>query len=386
MKPIWYSSDELNAPTLNNAAGSLIAVFDAILVNGFNLKSVSSITIAAGVATVSCTGHQFTTGRRVQIAGASISALNDNHEISVVDANTFTFQTTASGAVSGTITAKRPSLGWSKSFTGTNTAMYERPSAQATDMLLRVEDIAASVYYARAFGVESASAVSIYTGQFPTQTQFPDGLLISKGGNSTTVKRWLAVGDERTLYFFSDDANYYFAGYGGLHTFLFGDVASWRSGGDAFGCFIGGGRGQNGANYVHNSGYPSADTGLFLCRPTNHIGSSVRASLWAGGQSQIGSDLSSGGVYPSPVDNGMPLNRAVMLREDNGPASHPYRGVSRGLAAPLAALSTSGVIGSLHGTVISEWLGTTDKFLCVGVVGQGDRGMLLFNVSSEWPA
>ena len=62
MLPIYYTSDEPGAPTLNNDNGSLISVLDAVLINGFGLKSVTSITVAGGLATVTCAGHQFTGG------------------------------------------------------------------------------------------------------------------------------------------------------------------------------------------------------------------------------------------------------------------------------------------------------------------------------------
>ena len=246
MKPIWYSSDELNAPTLNNAAGSVISVLDAVLVNGFGLKSVSSITVAAGVATCVCAGHQFAggVGRRVQIAGASPTALNDNHDITIVDSNTFTFPTTAAnGVATGTITAKRPSLGWSKPHTGTNAAIYARPDVQSTAMLLRISDTNATTSYARMFGVESATGIDTWTADFPTAAQQSGGLFISKGANSTAAQQWVAVGDSRTFYFFSDDISYRFSAFSALHAIWFGDINSWRSGGDAYSCMIGGGIG-----------------------------------------------------------------------------------------------------------------------------------------------
>lgn len=386
MKPIWYSSDELNAPTLNNAAGSVISVLDAVLVNGFGLKSVSSITVASGVATCVCTGHQFTggVGRRVQIAGASPAALNDNHNITVVDSNTFTFPTTAAnGVATGTITAKRPSLGWSKPHTGTNVAMYARPDVQSTAMLLRISDTNATTSYARMFGVESATGIDTWTADFPTAAQQSGGLYISKGANSTAAQQWVAVGDSRTFYFFSDDSNYAFNNYYGLHSMWFGDIKSWRSGGDAYGCMIGGGNGNNGDTKCHQSTLPFNISGMYIPRATNIIGGPVRASLWLGGTLTPGLDSGSGPTYPSPVDNGMALGRVATVREESSSFSHPYRGQMRGMAWPMAHILSVDRT-SLHKTVLTGWIEDPNSYLFVAVAGQGSAGGLMFNVTSEW--
>src|SRR5687767_8039803 len=39
MNPIIYRSSDASAPTMNNAAGALVTVLDAILVNGYGAKS-----------------------------------------------------------------------------------------------------------------------------------------------------------------------------------------------------------------------------------------------------------------------------------------------------------------------------------------------------------
>lgn len=387
MLPIWYSSSELNAPTLNNAAGSLIAVLDACLVNGFGLKSVTSITLSGTLATVTCTGHQFSggVGKRVLIAGASVTAINAAHEVTVVDANTFTFPTTATGTVSGTLTAKRAPLGWTKPYSGTNLAMYQRTDGAATGMLLRVDDTGstpASTTYARAFGVESATDVNTWSAKFPTQAQFADGVWISKGLSNTTAKPWHLVGDGRTFHLFTDDGPYSYTYFGGLHYFTFGDINSWRSGGDAYGCVIAGGQGSSGENGAGLSVLPTSSTAFYIARPTNLIGASVRASYWGRGVNAPGVDYTSGGTYPSPVDNGMALERTILIREESSWSSHPFRGQARGIAHPMGNLS--GSISSFHGNVFGGWLGTTDSYLAMCVMNQSAQAVLFFNLTSEW--
>lgn len=206
MTVIHYTSDEAGAPTLNNAAGALLAVLDACLVNGFNSKSCT-ISVTAGVATVTAAAHGYVTPRKVLIEGATPAGLNGVKEILSVATNTYTFDATgiADGAATGTITCKRAPLGWSIAYTGTNKRIYARTAVESTAMMLRVLDTAASpasTSGARAFGVESASGIDTYTGQFPTNTQIADGQWWEKGPNSATAKFWILVGDERLFYLF----------------------------------------------------------------------------------------------------------------------------------------------------------------------------------------
>ena len=70
-------------------------------------KSVTSITLSGTTATVTATAHGVSDGDPVNIAGANQAAYNGIKVISYVDANTFTFQTTAGTTTpaTGTITA-----------------------------------------------------------------------------------------------------------------------------------------------------------------------------------------------------------------------------------------------------------------------------------------
>lgn len=387
MKPIWYTHTEVGAPTLNNAAGSLVALLDALLITGFNTKAVTSVSVAGGVATAVISGHGYEAGKTVLIAGATPSGLNGNQVVaSVVDTNTVTFAVSgvADGGATGTITAKRAPLGWVKAFAGTNTAVYSRPESGATTMLLRVDDTGAGVASAtsaRALMVETAAGVDSYTAAAPTAAQLSGGVYISKGANSTTAKAWCAFGDGRTLYLFTDGASYSLASYGGLHAFAFGDVSSWRAG-DAYNCAIMGGVTADAQYFNTQTDSPSNLGGMFLARLSNQIGGSVHMATygrsvggWSGGNSY------SGGVYPSPVDNGMPVERTVLAREQNTSGGNPFRGVMRGLAHPMAQIPSS-----MHLTRISGLVGTADEYIIVCMTSTEYRGAVMFNVTSDWGA
>lgn len=70
--------------------------------------SITSITVAGGVATVTQTAHGFSSNDFTVTAGATgagVGDINQLHQITVTGANTYTFPTTASGTIGGTILA-----------------------------------------------------------------------------------------------------------------------------------------------------------------------------------------------------------------------------------------------------------------------------------------
>jgi len=66
-----------------------------------------TITIAGGKATVSAMAHGYDNKDQVTIAGATPAGINGTHRITIVDANSYTFPTSETGSVTGTITARR---------------------------------------------------------------------------------------------------------------------------------------------------------------------------------------------------------------------------------------------------------------------------------------
>ena len=57
-----FDSSETGAPVLNNVPGSLIGVIDAVAITGFNNRAITSLVVAAGVATATCAGHGYSGG------------------------------------------------------------------------------------------------------------------------------------------------------------------------------------------------------------------------------------------------------------------------------------------------------------------------------------
>lgn len=75
---------------------------------GASLVTASSVTISEGVATFNSTAHGILTGEKVGVFGATATGTLDGWvTVSSASANSFTFPTSASGTVTGTVVASR---------------------------------------------------------------------------------------------------------------------------------------------------------------------------------------------------------------------------------------------------------------------------------------
>jgi hypothetical protein len=208
-----FSSSEAQLPSnISESAGSLISVLDAVLVNGYGEVSVSSITVLSGVATVvTSTDHNFTqpflipTKKVILISGATPSELNGEKRITVVDATTFTYETTSpDGSATGTITAKVAGAGWTIEATGTNLKAYSN-SAADNPAILRISD---GVSFARVNGFSVLDDLTLGLGKqkFPNESQIVGGLSWNK--YSSGPGTWFIVADHKVFYVFTSYSTY----------------------------------------------------------------------------------------------------------------------------------------------------------------------------------
>jgi hypothetical protein len=375
---VWYHSDETGAPTMNNVAGSTINVLDACLISGFNGKTMTSLVVVGGVATATVSAHGYETGKIVLVAGSTPSALNGRKKITMTGANTFTFPAVgvSDSTASGTITVKRAPLGWTKLYTATNKAIYQRTDPTATEMLLRIDDArTAAPEYSRALMVESASDVDTYSGASPLSISTPDiGQYWGAGPNSTTPKKWVLVGDGKTFYFFTEHTSYSYVSYNALHTSVFGDIFSFRAG-DAYNCVISGSHTPNGQDDFIQANLSAA---LVIARQWNQLGAAEACRhLPTSLSNPIGG--SSNPVYPSPVDNGMVFLDTAFVQDNSGTFNYPIRGVFRGLKIPLGRVPTT-----LHRTILPAVEGSDREILLISAVAQGAVGGFGFDITGPW--
>lgn len=119
--------------------------------DGANVGSAgtpSGITIAGGVATVAETGHGFKSGDFIAISGATgATGVNATWEITVVDADTYTFKTSVTGAVGGTLASQKKTKVYRTIVAGQQAlaeAVAEEPHVvigPVTDKLMRLRPI-----------------------------------------------------------------------------------------------------------------------------------------------------------------------------------------------------------------------------------------------------
>jgi len=305
-------------------------VLDACLVNGFSAQTVDSIVIASGIATVTrAAGHPFEPNMVTEISGATVTggSINGQTEVLTNTSTSYTFDATGipNQTATGTITHKAASLGWGKTFSGTNLAAYRSADVTGTRDFLRVDDTGTN--NARTVGYENMTDVNTGTGPFPTSAQLSGGAFWIKS-SSATARPWIVFGDSR--FFIFAVAN---TGTSSYSTMAFGDFISYKSP-DPFGCLLAAPtvdasdsvnstteREFSGVNVASNNSmwYPRAASGL---------GSSVVGRR--GTFSYINSDRLSGAdgfTFPNPADNGLYIGNMYLF---DSAAPVALRGVAPG--------------------------------------------------------
>lgn len=329
----YFHSAMPGAPVLNGTAGSVIAILDACLVNGFGLKTADSLVVTNSVATLNiASGHSAEVDAVVLVSGATPAALNGEQKVTATTGTTISFATSglANQTATGTITVKLAPANWSKAFSGTNLAGYKSTDVAATGCLLRVDDTGTRT--CRVLGYETMSDINTGTGMFPTTVQHSGGGYWSKSYTAdATARAWMLVSDGRLFYFGREYYNTSYAG--GYELTAFGDIASTKAG-DVYGCML------SGIPSDYSGGQPSSSDNLMACygnaaelylpRSYTAVGGSCQmrknfamlspnSSAWSG---YVGAAPS----YPNPCDGGLYL-APLLLIEDGSKA---FRGTATG--------------------------------------------------------
>jgi hypothetical protein len=206
----WLNNNMTGAPQLTAAWGSLTTMLDAVLVNGFNSRSVSSITRTGSVATVTfATAHGFIVDQIVNITGADQTEYNGDQLVTSLTNLTISFNVAGSPTTpaTGTINCKTPGLqtshtgfGFEIYRTGTNKRVYRTTNTASNRACLRVDNAldASGNYpttYAKSGRVTIAqdyTDVDTVSGvQAPFNPAFPTrNTTVSSGVNGTAVNGW----------------------------------------------------------------------------------------------------------------------------------------------------------------------------------------------------
>lgn len=383
-----FHSGMVGAPVLSGTAGALVAVLDACLVNGFGLKTLDSLVVSGGIATLTVgTGHSFTPNTIALIAGSTPTELNGEHRVLTVGANTATFD--AAGVTdqtaTGTITAKLAPPGWSKSFSGTNKAVYRADDPAGTRMFLRVDDTDQN--NARVTGYASMTDIDTGVSPFPSSAQISGGGYWPKADTTSgTARAWTVVVDGRTVYLHIHTETTTPGVSGSL--WVFGDIASLRSG-DAYGCVL---QAHNSAAHTSTSVLTSSveysavspSPGAYLARSYNTLGGAIVGNH--GAESYVAASGVSGGAgawqigaYPNGPNNGLLLTRKTLFEG----VSH-LRGMLRGCLiaaqpchASFARLDTLAGQGTYAGRTLLA-------VKCGAPAGVTSAGVVFMDITGPW--
>lgn len=332
-----FDSTQTGAPVLSGTAGALIAVLDACLVNGFNLKTLTSLTRSGSLATATvAAGHGYRADDVLVISGANETEYNGEVRIKNVTTTTFQFDVAGTPATpaTGTLSAKIAAIGWEKVYSGTNKAAYRSLDMTSTRLFLRVDD--GDPRYAHPRGYEAMTDVDTGTGPFPTVAQVANPTWSKSVTTDSTARPWCVVGDGSLFYLFV----FWAPAYSGVaDAYVFGDFTSYKAG-DAYRCLLIASEHatpSNPGHYLNFAGCTNvAQLGHFVARSHTQLpGAEAIRKL---GQATTGELGVSGLTYPSPVDNGFHLAPVALLSSASG---WPLRGFIPGLFSSLEHLPLS---------------------------------------------
>jgi hypothetical protein len=359
----YYANTMQGAPQLTNDWGCMTALLDAVLVTGFNLKTIETLTSDAGVATANIpAGHLYWVGQVLTISGADQNEYNGEVRVIAVTTSTFTYAitgTSVSPATGASITSKVAPLGWEIAFTATNKRAYRSKNVLSNRPYLRVDDSCDPAYtttYAKKAKVTMAQGMSdidtfvgarapfdsayptrnevatgsgagVYDGWYKWYYARSDGNAYDHYGASVFNRPWTLVGDDRGFYIFNDTWSS-----GGLGGKCFTDFESYRSA-DGFNTLLCAQEAYNYASIPSSSydseGYQSSDwrsrfprtldgVGKILMRSYLQIGNNVNPSFTSlnTNNGQTTSGYSTGISWPNGPDYSMILH-PTLLRESS---------------------------------------------------------------------
>lgn len=351
----FFHSGMVGSPTNTNAAGSTLAIIDAILVTGFNLQSVLSATVASEVMTVNYAApHLYEDKVLIRLDGASGGSIVRRATVTGSQVLTIPAPGFTDGAVAGTLSTRVAPADWERVFSGTGKAVFrskvEGPGS--TRFYYRVSDglIGGS---ARLRGFESMTDVDTGIGPFPGIDGSQGAQIIR--ADSSVAREWVAVADQRTVYFALSRVS--------PETYCshFGDEQPFSSA-DLFCASVGAGFYGQLSQAANATQRP---------RPSSGVGTAQTASKTA----PFGASGASGRAYPSPVDGGMVFVRPIM-GIDGVAASSAIRSVFRGLMHCSARPMSGSWI------VLPAVDGVAGRVLVVRDAGSAD--CVAFPVDEDW--
>ncbi len=316
----YFASTMTGAPVLSGTAGTLIALLDACLKDGFDTKTLTSLVALGGVMTATFTGtHSSQIDTVVLVAGVTggptgFAGANGEQKVTARPlATTATWATTLpDGTYTGTITMKMAPAGYTKPFSGTNLAAYKSGDVTSTGFCLRIDDTGTTS--CRVVGYESMSDINTGVGPFPTAAQMSGGgyWCKSQNANSTAVA-WSLFTNGKIFYINIQPGSSTNAANQSAPSRCFGDLTPYKPGGDAYACVLNYSATSVIQNMFEASASGSNEAQFAAPRDYTGLGSAVLNKIFPfllATQSAHYSGVTTGlGAFPSPVDGGLWLSQ-----------------------------------------------------------------------------
>lgn len=383
----YFQSTQAGAPQLTGLGGSMIAILNACLINGFNLRTLTGITREGTVATVTADGgHGYREQDIVLIAGANQTAYNGPKRIRAVTTNTFQFDVEGEpqSPATGSLSAKIAPIGWEQPFVAADKAVYRSRDPSAAAIQLRIDEtpLPGDVNYGR--GTLSCAAqmweslTDIDNGIGKTETFWR-----KSNRMNGDARRWLLIGDSKRFWLCVSWSEYYLDHY---IPFCFGNFSSFKAG-DAYNYLLSGYtelsyNNQNPSDnhlldWVAAVGTVHAGNGAWMPRAHTQLGSSASV-IWVSGVGyQTGVSMGMSNIpFPNPCDNGIYV-MPMLIQERAGPS---LRGRLPGLLTPLHAIAADQPT-RYPGFVLD---GTERELLIVPATQANGAARMAFDLTGPW--
>lgn len=344
----WYSSDMEGAPVLSIGnpseahtvnKGALVDLLKAVLVTGFGVKSVSSLTYNSTTQKITASiaaGHKYLIDQIIAISGAVESGYNGEYRVVSITATDVVMAadngTPTAGSATGPISIKIPSLGWAVEYEDTTNKkiIFKRADAKSTAIRLFVDNSSWSGWdnnyghLAKVRMILNPTSISSFTTIF--EARWPCS-------HDWANSEWQLVGDSLLFYFLPQYSSSQRRG-----VYVFGDINSIRVG-DKYNTIL-----TYYPDLLTNQTnwatiYGSIFTNFMMFRNADHtriarshhqLAGAVGCS-WRGMNDYIGEGM----TYPNPADNGFYVStEPVPLFDDLS-----YRGTLPGIVVPYASNS-----------------------------------------------
>ena len=389
-----YRSQDLGAPVLSGQIGQFITFLDAILVNGYNSVSVTSLTRSGSTATAVCAApHGLSTGDVALVAGAGQTDYNVEAVVTVVNGTTFTYDVAGAptSPATGTITAKRAPLGYTKAFTGSNKAAYRANDPAGLRHYLRVQDDGGSSggnRECRLWGYETMTDIDTGTGVYPTTAQSANGYYqIKSNTTDSSQQAWCMVGDGKIFYLFVDYSNPAAAGLSNSGTFyatVFGDIISYKAG-DAYASVLSACTNANSTSSAYQGlgtqmtsvgSTTTFDSSINIARDFTAVLGSRYVGLMASGLNP-GMGCTPYIPYPHPIDNGFYINPVQVTQGLPAVIRGRMPGLYEGMHG--RALNNGDIVENVQGL-----MGRKFMMMYVNYAWQG--GHVMLDITGPWDA